>query len=149
MRGKMPIILDGALGFILGVMLSGSLFLLVQIPVYPKSIILGMLFIILFLPVIEELLKYLPLQSSLFKKNYIVIGFAVGLGFALIESFTYIYSYFTQYGSILFTYRIGATLLHIATGGLMGFFVSKRKGWLGLLLAIMLHSLFNFYIEFK
>ena len=147
MRSK-SLFLEGALGFILGIILCGSLFLFFSIFNYPSSKIIDILFALLLFPVIEEAFKYLPLQSSLFKRNYILVGLMIGLGFGLLENFIYIYPHFNQFGSILFAYRIKATSLHIATGLLMGFAVSKKKGWLGLLLAILLHSLFNFFIEF-
>lgn len=142
------LILESALGFILGIILCGSLFLLFEMFSYPESAVPDVLLSLLFLPVIEEVFKYLPLQSSLFKRNYIIVGLMIGLGFGMLENFIYIYPYFSQFGSILFSYRIKATLLHIFTGGVMGFAVSKNKGWLGLMSAITIHSLFNFFIGF-
>jgi RsiW-degrading membrane proteinase PrsW (M82 family) len=147
--GSKTLFLDGVLGFVVGVVICGVLFLLFDIFTYPKDIVAGVLLSAVFLPTIEEVFKYLPLQSSLFKGNYIIVGLMIGLGFGMLESFVRIYPHLNQFGSMLFTYRSGATLLHLDTGLLMGFAVSKKKGWIGLLLAILLHSLFNFYIEFR
>ena len=143
------ILIDGAIGLIMGIVLGGALILVLSTFKAPSNIFLNIIFIALLLPVIEETFKYLPLESSFIKSNYIIAGLMIGLGFGLIESFYYGYLYLNQLGSIFFLYRFKAVSLHILTGGIMGFAVSKRKGWLGLLLAIVLHTLFNFYIDFK
>jgi len=134
--------LEGALGFIVGLMVCGILFLIFEIPDYPEGIVSNTLFYIFIFPIIEETFKFIPLKSSSFK-NYIIVGLMIGLGFGLLENFIRIYP--NQFG--LLTNRIGASLIHLDTGLLMGFAVSKKKGWLGWLLAILLHSLFNFWIS--
>jgi len=136
------ICLDAIKGLIMGILMATTVIMLDDI-VYRLDIALGSLFIILALPAIEESLKFLPLKSSLFKSNYILVGLMIGLGFGIMESAAYLYYFFNQVGGSLFIYRIGATLLHTITGGVMGFFVQKKKGWLGLLLAILIHFLFN------
>jgi len=145
---KASLFIDIPLGFAIGGLMAIALHFLDD-ALYRTGAELGIIFFVAALPFLEELFKYLPLESSLFKANYIFIGLAVGLAFGLVESFVYVYSFLNQLGGTIFLHRIGATVLHIATGGIMGFFVSKRRGIIGFLVALALHYLFNFYIGFK
>jgi RsiW-degrading membrane proteinase PrsW (M82 family) len=147
-RNRRTILVDSALGLVFGIMIGGVLCLFFQLFKYPQSYALDIILSLALLPALEESVKYLPLRLSLFKENYVLIGLFVGLGFAMIENFKYLYIFYNEYGYIAFDIRIKATILHITTGIILGYFVSKKKGWLGLLLAILLHSLFNFWIGF-
>lgn len=148
MRDKRAIFVDSALGLVFGIIMGGILYLFFLLFKYPTNYAFGLILSVVLLPIAEECCKFIPLKFSLFKENYILIGLFVGLGFALIENFQYLYIWYGRYGNIPFDSRIKATILHITTGLLMGYFISKKKGWLGLLLAILLHSLFNFLIVF-
>jgi RsiW-degrading membrane proteinase PrsW (M82 family) len=148
MRDKRAILVDSALGLVFGIIVGGVLCLFFQLFQYPSTHLLDIILSIALLPILEECCKFIPLRLSLFKENYILVGLFVGLGFALIENLQYLFIWYNQYGNVPFDSRIKATILHIATGVILGFFVSKKKGWLGLLLAITLHAIFNFWIGF-
>jgi len=140
---KRIVFVDSALGLVFGIIIGGVLWLIFLPFKYPSDYIFGLMLSVLLLPTIEECCKFIPLRLSLFKENYILIGLFVGLGFAMLENFTYLYN-----SNVSFDNRIRATILHMATGTIMGFFISRKKGWLGLLLAITLHCLFNFWLSF-
>ena len=148
MRNKRTNLVDSALGLVFGIIGGGILCSFFQLFQYPRHYTLDIILSVAMLPILEETMKYLPLRLSLFKENYILIGLFVGLGFALIENFQYLFIWYNRYGNVPFDSRIKATILHTATGIILGYFVSKKKSWLGLLLAIMFHSLFNFFIGF-
>jgi RsiW-degrading membrane proteinase PrsW (M82 family) len=135
-------LVDFGLGLVAGIMSCGVLWLIFELFEYPKDFLFGLLLSVLFLPILEELTKYFPLKLSLFKENYVLIGFGIGLGFALMETFIRVYPSFSH-----LDWRFKPSLLHITTATLMGFSISKKKGWIGLLIAIALHCLYNFWIR--
>lgn len=135
---KKALVLDSALGFVFGIIICSILFFVSRIFTYPDGTTTGILLSVLFLPIIEEVAKFIPLKLSLCKENHIWIGLFVGFGFAVFENLTYIYNQ----GAVTYN-RIPATILHITTGVIMGYFISKKKSWIGLILAIILHGAFN------
>jgi RsiW-degrading membrane proteinase PrsW (M82 family) len=106
--------------------------------------------------VIEELCKFVPLATYLYKQRYFnehtdgVIYFALaGLGFGLPENILYT----LQYGSRTGLIRLVLTpIFHAAITGMVGYFLIKRKllgkkAWgvfLPLTAAILLHGLYDF-----
>jgi len=139
---RKELILDCALGLMFGIIASGMVFLIL-LPIKFSNDTLAIIIIstILFC-FTEEVLKFIPLKLNLFKKNYIWIGLSVGFGFAMLENFIYLYNR----NAVIYD-RISPTILHIITGAIMGYFISKKKSWIGLLLAIIIHCAFNLYLK--
>lgn len=139
---RKELILDCALGLIFGIIAGGVLFL-ISLPIKFMTDTLAIIIIsTILLCASEEIVKFIPLKLKLFKTNYVWIGLFVGLGFAMLENLTYLYNR----NAVLYN-RIPSTILHMITGGIMGYFVSKKKSWLGLLLATIIHCVFNFYLK--
>lgn len=97
-------------------------------------------------PVLEELLKALPLLL-LIGRSRAVYGFAIGLGFALVESAVYIsanpdYALGTALARV-----ISIHLIHGFTTALVGLIASRRlapKGFVSaMLIAMLVHAGFN------
>jgi len=143
MNGK-ELILDCALGLVFGIIVGGVLFL-ISLPIkFPTDTLAIIIISTILFCLTEEVSKFVPLKLNLFKTNHIWIGLFVGFGFAMLENFTYLYN-----RNAVLHNRIPSTILHIITGMIMGYFVSKKKSWIGLLLAIILHCAFNFYLTFS
>lgn len=118
--------------------------------------------------IIEETLKYsAALLIILWNKavdepiDIIVYMIAIALGFAALENALFIFNPLTNGsfadGALTGFFRfLGSTLLHVLSSGTVGaflalsFFKSNAKklmfGTIGLLVAIVLHALFNFFI---
>ena len=118
--------------------------------------------------IIEETLKYaIALMVVLWHKNvdepidYIVYMITIALGFASLENALFIWNPVVSGdlsgGIITGNFRfLGATLLHVLASGSIGVFLAlafyKRDfikllaGTFGLLVAIVLHTLFNLFI---
>ncbi len=120
----------------------------------------------------EELLKYAVarfgvLQSSAVDEPLDIMLYMVvaALGFAALENILYLFSPIDNLSfrtilettvTISFMRFVGATFLHTLCSGLMGYFIAlgsirggRKKGFLviyGLLLATLLHGLYNFSI---
>ncbi len=116
----------------------------------------------------EELIKYLSVLILLYKSNRIdepidwpIFLITAGLGFAALENSMFLIKPLslneTTVGLLTGQLRfLGSTLLHAVSSGIIGvalglsFFMGKfiKKIYLlvGLLLAITLHSIFNFFI---
>lgn len=95
---------------------------------------------------IEELFKLIMFAFAL--RYYPNAGTAalmfmylsIGAGFAVLENFQYV----AFVGSdILFGRQLSATLVHLATGAVGGYFYGKNK-WFGLAIAVGLHGSYNF-----
>ncbi len=118
---------------------------------------------ILVAPIVEELLKFLVIKSYCYPKNDfnepmdgIVYGAAVALGFASIENVSYLYNAYSQGNfNITFVARAFLTVPGHALFTCMGGYalgikkiypekVNKYFVFKGLLLAMLLHALFNF-----
>ena len=118
--------------------------------------------------VVEELLKYAVALTIIFWNkevdepiDMVIYMIVVALGFAALENALFIFNplvmgdYFNSVLTGGFRF-LGATLLHILASGTVGVFLAMAYyrskavqvlfGTLGLLVAIVLHALFNFFI---
>lgn len=116
----------------------------------------------------EEIIKYLAVMIVLYKTNYVdepldwpIFLITVALGFAALENTLFLIKPLSQ-GQVtvgLLTGQLrflGSTLLHAVSSGIIGISMGlsfhlereKRKWYLGagLVIAITLHSVFNFFI---
>ncbi len=116
----------------------------------------------------EELLKYLAVLVILYKSTYTkdpidwpIYMVTAALGFAGLENILFLIKPLTTSGTIvgLLTGELrflGATLLHTVTSGIIGIaigfslhkkkIIKKEYFIIGLITAVTLHSLFNFFI---
>ncbi len=116
----------------------------------------------------EELIKYLAVMTILFRTSYVknpidwpIYMITVALGFAALENMLFLIKPLSLNQSTvgLLTSQLrflGSTLLHAVSSGIVGislglsFFIKDwKKKWyllMGLILAISLHSAFNFFI---
>lgn len=125
-----------------------------------KSLARNLLFTF-YAPITEEPGKLWPLLIPWFykkinEKNAVRTGIALGLGFSLGEIILLAawlgndpggsaYPWYA-YVSGFSVERIMATFLHIAATTTALYFLAKKRFWLGLLLAVMMHYFFNFPI---
>jgi len=102
----------------------------------------GIFFSILILnSFIEEGTKFLLIKRDIGQFPY---GFLLGFGFGVGET---ILKYpFSEFGAVPIR-RSGAILLHIITAGILCYFIKKNKPILGLLIAIVIHTGFNFIVN--
>lgn len=117
-----------------------------------------------FSPMVEELLKAIPLLFTIFfimdkpdAKRCISLGLAVGVGFAIFENIIiFIQSGMSQSILISFARGIGAGLVHGICGGILGFaicFVKNYKrgyffGIVGVLTTVMIyHGIYNVLVQ--
>ncbi len=120
---------------------------------------------------IEELVKYLILKWGIYKKKSfnqvidgVIYGVTLATGFALVENTGYFIYYFLgaeltrSIFFMMFFRGIVVSSLHVAATGIMGLFMgrakfsakNKRKYLLkGILVASLLHGIFNASIYFK
>lgn len=127
----------------------------------------GFIFLLIF-ALIEEVSKYLAarrgLNSAAFNEpiDAIIYLITAGLGFAALENILFIANASIIAGSFAPGFMtgsmrfLGATLLHSATSAIVGIFIGfsfYQKRWkkvinsfIGIILATLLHALFNFYI---
>lgn len=117
--------------------------------------------------IIEEILKLLATIAIIYKNrnvntpiDYPMYFIAVALGFAAFENVLYLMNPFGTDGAVVGMLTgnlrfLGATLLHAISSAMIGsalglaFFIEKYKKtylFLGLMCAIILHSVFNFFI---
>ena len=114
---------------------------------------------------LEELVKFLIVYKVALTKKannertdpilYLIIG---AIGFATLENILYLISYLLKYGlyksfGVVFFRYVGATIIHIVSTGLIGFFMSltyyKKKSiriiflHIGFFLAVFVHYNFN------
>ncbi len=117
---------------------------------------------------IEEIIKYFAVMLILYRSKYIdepidwpIYLITVALGFAALENMLFLIEPFNLGNSIvgLLTGQLrflGSTLLHAVATGTIGmalglsFYMSQTKktlyAFLGIIIAIVLHSVFNFFI---
>jgi RsiW-degrading membrane proteinase PrsW (M82 family) len=111
--------------------------------------------------IIEEILKYLVVRINIFKDpvfeealdaiEYMIIA---ALGFAALENIFLFFSAGLQFFETFVTSClrfVGATLLHTLCSGIVGFFIAigpfrKYLIFVGLAIAIILHTLYDFSI---
>ena|SRR5256885_6240155 len=118
--------------------------------------------------VTEELLKYLALKEFLYTNKHfnqiadgVFYGVTLALGFVLVENTGYFLSLYAYATTSLFVTAIVVrgvltSLLHITAAGITGYALGKKKFspthpksivFFGVLSAILLHMLFNFFIS--
>lgn len=126
--------------------------LLAPIVVQPGVVLVALLYMAVFVPVVEEIFKPLGVWLLAGKLNSIAQGFALGAlsgaGFALIETVG-ASAQASEWAELLFA-RIGTALLHITTSALMGAAIVaawRERRYLRLLgtyfLATLLHGVWN------
>jgi len=104
----------------------------------PLGIFLHFLILVSF---IEEGTKFLLIKRNIGQFPY---GFLLGFGFGVGET---ILKYpFSEFGAVPIR-RSGAILLHIITAGILCYFIKKNKPILGLLITIVIHTGFNFIVN--
>jgi len=148
---------------------AGMIAVLVAIPFekYVNTYFTGILLIILW-SAIEEILKFAGAYFSVLKKkavdepiDIIIYMITVALGFAALENTLFLINLLID-GNITNTIIngnlrfLGATLLHTLSSATVGIMIAfsfyrgetlkKIYTFLGLILAIVLHTLFNFFI---
>jgi len=132
--------------------------------IFFKKVGLSFFFLFAF---IEEFFKFFSAKVSISQKREfneavdpVIYLVTAAMGFALIENLLYLYSIFSEKtfgtGDIIFTgigRFLGATFLHASSSAILGYFwalsilkVKKEILYLGLLLASLLHTGFNFAI---
>lgn len=108
---------------------------------------------------IEEYLKYLVVKRTVYRSpvfdekiDGVIYCIAAGLGFATFEN---ILAAIGSGGEIVLARAVTATLLHAVASGIVGFYLGQAKFrpkkakfyiGLGLVLAILIHGLYNFVI---
>lgn len=117
------------------------------------------------LAAIEEIVKLAILRWNAFDSlqfNQVVdgavLGISVALGFATFENLGYFFQAFVVGGAstlvMVFLARfLATTLLHALATGIAGYFLGKEKFsgnkaflWYGLVVAILIHSIFNIFL---
>lgn len=108
----------------------------------------------LILSFIEEFAKFAAVYVAVKDSKYfdepvdaMIYMIAGALGFAAIENALFIFQKnFEIIIEIMVLRSVGATLLHALASGFVGFYWAKRKLLLGLVIAILLHAGFNYFI---
>ncbi len=115
---------------------------------------------------IEELVKYLFLKGAVYKSPYfnqiadgIIYGVTLALGFAFVENTGYFFDVYFNLSTTEFIFIVAfrgivTTLLHISTAGILGLYLGRAKfqtgrvgtALKGLLIASLIHGLFNVFI---
>ena len=146
----------GMVAFVLSLAASNVLAARLQMSVFQLSVTWA--------PVIEEILKSLPLLYFLFRRKnteYPLVYFAMaaGIGFSIQENYLYLMSYTGLGGSVTFYMilrSITACLMHGVTTAVIGYgltLIRKYEIMVAPLLfglfsvVIILHALFNLYIN--
>jgi protease PrsW len=103
-------------------------------------------------PVIEEILKAAPIFWMIrsrrigFLIDAAICGFATGAGFALTENLYYLSTLSSAPPALWVVRGFGTAVMHGSTTAIFAILGKSRKASIGLLLAIVLHSLFNHFI---
>lgn len=130
---------------------SSSLRTLVESPVVIAAILLAVALVV---PLVEEAVKTVGVGLRMYTQptlsEALLWGIACGAGFALVEGLLNTVAGLDAWAAVVLL-RVGATLLHCFTGGLMGLawyaLLRRRRLWwaLGLfLLSVGIHGLWNY-----
>ena len=158
----------GAIGAIV-LSIIGSLFLSTIASVFVKDqSSLAKLGAIVFAPLVEETMKGSFLIITVASRKFdnitdgIVYGGAIGLGFGMTENFFYFVSYAEVVQSwlmLIIVRSLFSAVMHCVSTAILGAFFGYAKfksinkkiifGFLGLLIAIFIHSAWNFSLSFK
>ena len=161
-------------GMILRVFLFGSLSAIPVILIFNfTESLLGVFFSLLLVkviiiaaiaPFLEEITKYLVVRFSALKHpecdepvDFMIYAVTAALGFATVENIIFLLPIaefsLQELVTDSFIRFVGATLLHAIASGIMGYFLAvsvlqKKKflALLGVLVAIILHALYNSFI---
>ncbi len=116
----------------------------------------------------EEILKFAVLWLAVYAKpcfnqigDGVIFGIMVGLGFSVMENINYMWLFASSgsgtvvvFGTLMRT--VATTMLHITATGLVGYGLGRAKflggrsrsvAWLYLVLAIVLHAVFNITVS--
>lgn len=152
--------------FIIGMII---VFLVLPLEKYMEKMVVGSFLLIVVWASIEEIFKLIGAYFGGLKDKEcnepidpMIYLITVALGFAAMENTLFIISSFSSSDNFLAPILtgnlrfIGASLLHVLASGVIGLFLAlafyRKKIWkilfggVGLLLAILLHSFFNFFI---
>jgi RsiW-degrading membrane proteinase PrsW (M82 family) len=103
-------------------------------------------------PVVEEILKALPIFWMIrtrrigFLIDAAICGFAVGAGFALTENLYYFSKLAAAPPALWVVRGFGTAVMHGGTTAIFAIVGKSKKAAIALLLAIILHSLFNHFL---
>ena len=103
-------------------------------------------------PVIEEILKAIPIFWMLrsrrigFLIDAAICGFAVGSGFALAENLYYLSTLASAPPALWVVRGFGTAVMHGGTTAIFAIVGKSKRAFVGLVLAMVLHSLFNHFI---
>jgi len=103
-------------------------------------------------PVIEEILKAIPILWMLrtrrvgFLIDAAICGFAVGTGFALAENLYYLSTLAKAPPALWVVRGFGTAIMHGGTTAIFAIIGKSRQAIAGLLVAIVIHSMFNHFI---
>lgn len=137
--------------------------LLIQL-VLPKtylSAIWGGILLVIALALTEEFFKFLSAYWAVRRDpafdepiDAMIYPITAALGFAAVENIFIasdafnpaVFDSFGETMSVLLLRFVGATLLHVLASGLLGFYWARRKILIGLLVATLVHAIFNYII---
>ncbi|MBI2013374.1 MAG: PrsW family intramembrane metalloprotease [Candidatus Colwellbacteria bacterium] len=105
---------------------------------------------------IEEVFKFVAVYITASKSKYfdesidrMIYMITGSLGFAAFENILYLLSAGESFVSVNIFRAIGAILLHAVAGGFIGYYWSKGKIILGIVLAVIIHALFNYLLIYS
>lgn len=158
----------GALGAIV-LSLIGSLFITLILSLFIKDESqLSRISSIAVAPIVEEITKGLFLLITVASRKFdnitdgIVYGGAIGLGFGMTENFFYFITFSQSVSSwimLIIIRSLFSAVMHCVSTATLGAFLGYAKfksiphkviyGLIGLVIAIMIHSIWNFTISFE
>lgn len=100
---------------------------------------------------LEEVIKWLILKNSNHSSDMTGrAGFVVGLGFGLSEWVLYLSGAWMSGNYMAMLVRLCLTVpMHAITGMITGMRVGRREQYLFLIMAIMIHALFNYIVGLR
>ena len=101
---------------------------------FPATLLGKFLYVFFLASILEEGIKFLLIKRNIGQFPY---GFLTGFGFGIGEIF------FKYPLDIYILNGTGAVILHTFTAGIICYFVKKNKPVLGLLIAIVFHTLYD------
>ena len=104
----------------------------------------GFVLIVILAPIIEEYFKVYPLfrRHAETARSLIKLGLMSGLGFGISEFIVYVF-----FAGVPFTIRIPGLLFHAASTSIIASGISKYRFLRFYIIAVILHSVNNFFAE--
>lgn len=97
--------------------------------------------------VLEEVVKWTILKKSNPSIVGQYVGILVGLAFGLSETVLYTFGVWSSGDWQLIVRRLCLTVpMHMVTAGIIGYSLRKGYGLLGLLIAMVIHGAFNYFV---